>query len=719
MLLGITIVLAGATRAGNQAVPTLFPAETAQIPESLRQWSRMDSTPSTETLKAFQRGMDHYLAGRYSAALEALPDEKAAESTGIGDYILYYRAKSNLELERNKEALAGFRLLETRYPDSRLAREALMQQCAVLLELNQPKAALAVLEKPQIVDGSESVYCQARAFDLSGEKEKAADLYLRIYSLYPTSEQSALAQKRLISLSPGALKGASSYDARLNRAENLIRAGRYSEARSILTALGRFSAPSSKSAEKKNLLIGEAEYRLGKISLAIRSLEKITAANPALHVKALYLQGLCARNQERRQDFLGLRDRLLKLYPSSTQAEELCYSVATFFDVNYEASNSRNAYAVLYEGFPKGRYSERALWKLALFSYSGKDYGDAALGFWKYLRANADPVSAPPAMYWIGRCYERLGDVEKAKYLYRQASRLANASYYGQRAREAEAALEQAVDKGAVIVSGIDFKKLTMACEGIEPPHVTLEEPDAAGANVIERARRLVSVGLSDLALSELRWGRTHQTRDHDALCYVMARIYSNRRDHYEAIVSIRTAFPDYTSLPTEALPDEVWDMLYPVRHWGTISEQAGKYEIDPNLVLGLIRQESAFEEKARSKANARGLMQVLPSTGRLLARQSPRVPRYNAQKLYQAETNIILGTRFLSSLLQQLGKPELALAAYNAGKSRVDRWLEEWGDLDMVEFVEQIPFSETRGYVKQVLSNRIRYSLLTSSSKP
>jgi soluble lytic murein transglycosylase len=111
--------------------------------------------------------------------------------------------------------------------------------------------------------------------------------------------------------------------------------------------------------------------------------------------------------------------------------------------------------------------------------------------------------------------------------------------------------------------------------------------------------------------------------------------------------------------------------------------------------------------------------MQVLPSTGRLLARQSPRVPRYNAQKLYQAETNIILGTRFLSSLLQQLGKPELALAAYNAGKSRVDRWLEEWGDLDMVEFVEQIPFSETRGYVKQVLSNRIRYSLLTSSSKP
>jgi len=663
--------------------------------------------------------MDHYLAKRYSAALEAIPDERAAGSTGIGDHILYYRAKSNLELQRNKEALSGFQLLESRYPDSRLVRQALMHQCAVLLELNQPKEALAVLGNAKIAAGSESLYYQARALHLAGEKEKAAELYLRVYSRYPTSDQSALAQKQLFSLSPGALKGSRSYDARLSRAEHLIRAGRYLDARNILTALGQVSAPSSNNAERRNLLFGEAQYRLGKTSLAIRSLQKVTEADPALHAKALHLHGLCARKLERRQDLLGLRDRLLKLYPRSAEAEELCYSVATFFDVNYEASNSRNAYAVLYEAFPTGKYSERALWKLALFSYSGKGYGDAALGFWKYLQANADAVSAPPAMYWMGRCYERLGDLEKAKYLYRLASALANASYYGKLALEAEAALGKSVDSGGVIVSGIDFEKVTATCDSIEPPRAALEEPDAGGAWVIERARRLLAAGLPDLALDELRWGRTHYPQDHDALCYVMARIYSSRRDHYEAIVSMRTAFPDYTSLPTEALPDEIWDMLYPVRHWGTISEQAGKHELDPNLVLGLIRQESAFEEKARSRANARGLMQILPSTGRLLARQAPRVRHYNTQKLYQAETNIILGTRFLSSLLQQFGKPELALAAYNAGKSRVDRWLEEWGDLDMVEFVEQIPFNETRGYVKQVLSNRIRYGLLTSSSKP
>ena len=177
----------------------------------------------------------------------------------------------------------------------------------------------------------------------------------------------------------------------------------------------------------------------------------------------------------------------------------------------------------------------------------------------------------------------------------------------------------------------------------------------------------------------------------------------------------MRKAFPDYNARPVASLPIEIWDILFPVRHWEAISEQAARVKIDSNLVLAVIRQESAFNEKARSKANARGLMQILPSTGRKLAKQA-RITRYNAKKLYQAETNIALGTRYLASLLQQYGKSELALAAYNAGDSRVDRWLKEWGNLDMAEFVEQIPFSETRAYVKQVLNNRVRYGLLTSS---
>jgi soluble lytic murein transglycosylase len=165
-------------------------------------------------------------------------------------------------------------------------------------------------------------------------------------------------------------------------------------------------------------------------------------------------------------------------------------------------------------------------------------------------------------------------------------------------------------------------------------------------------------------------------------------------------------------------LPGEAWQALFPLRHWDVLSAQAAERNLDPYLVLGLIRQESSFNEKARSAANARGLMQIIPGTGQKLSRQAG-IKRFTPNKLYQAETNITLGTIYLSSLLRHYGHVELALAAYNAGASRVDLWLNKFGDSDMPEFVEQIPFSETRGYIKQVLGNQALYALLTSSAAP
>jgi soluble lytic murein transglycosylase len=689
-----------------------------QLPVSLQQWDRMDTLPASDTLKAFQRGMDLYFGERYAAALEALPVEQAAKGTAVGDYVLFYRGKANLMLERNKEALADFRALESRYPDSPMVREALLAQCQILLAMNDGKGTLAVLGNPKIGSSSESLYYQAKAQDLAGDRDLAAELHLRVYSRFPTSKYSAMSEQSLVSRSPGALKGTRNYDARLQRAESLISEGNSKAARLLLLALARVSAPNPESAEKRNLLFGEVEYRLGRSSAAIPYFHKVTAADPALHAKALYLEGVCARKLDKEETLLALRNKALKLYPRSSQTEELCYSAATHFDVNYEAAKARESYKVLYDVFPKGKYAERALWKMALFPYFQKNYFEAALGFLKYLVAYQNPSSAVQAMYWMGRCYDKLGDSESARYLFQRTRALANESYYGQRAREAETSLGRNAKAGRSAAPGIDFNDVVSICDGIQLVPLAMPEPDASGSRVILRTGQLIAAALTDLALTELRSGIRQYPQNESALCYLMARIYASKQDYDAAISSLRRAFPDYNSRTNAELPLEIWDVLFPVRYWGTINEQASRLNIDPALVLGVIRQESAFEPKARSRANARGLMQILPSTGRLLARQS-KLTRYNAGKLYQAETNIILGTRYLASLLRQYGKPELALAAYNAGDSRVDRWMKEWGDLDMAEFVEQIPFSETRGYIRQVLNNRTRYGLLTSSGLP
>ncbi len=693
------------------------PNEAVRLPVSIQNKPQNYSSSVAGALKDFGRGVDSFAKERYASALEVLPDEKEAKATAIGDYILLYRAKSYLMLDRGKEALGSFRLLRRQYNESPLSKDALVGESLSLLKIHESGAALSLLRSPELELTSEILYYQARALDEAGEKEKAIELYLQVYAKYPGSSFSPQAIHYLLALAPGALAGRRNYEARLQRAENLIKAGNAQDAQVLLLALGKIPSPDSKKSQKRLLLLGESEYRLNKAAAAIGHLHAVTAADPELHSRAIYLEGVCSRKLDRESSFLDLRDSALKLYPQSSETEELCYSVATYYDVNYDSAKAWKAYRTLYEYFPKGRHAERALWKLALFPYFDGKYKDAALAFWDYLRAYPDPLSAGSAIYWMGRCYQKLGDPEHAKYLYSRARQLANDSYYGWCAREAEASLKKADSSGKSAAFGIDFEKIASVCETIQYPAISIQEPDQAANRVIERTRQLQEAGLPDLAISEIRWGIRHNPEHQESLCYLMARIYGSKDDHNEAIASLRRAFPDYNYRPGDALPEEIWRMLFPVRYWQTISVQSARSRLEPTLVLSVIRQESGFEEKAHSKANARGLMQILPSTGKKLAKQAS-LRSYSAKKLYQAETNITLGVKYLASLLQQYGKEELALAAYNAGDTRVDRWLRAFGTVDMAEFVEQIPFSETRGYVKQVLSNKAHYSLLTSPTK-
>ena len=665
-----------------------------------------------QTLSALKLAIDLFNKDQYSAALEALPDEQNAQSFLLGDYVLLFRAKSRLMMKQHQEARDDFRLLEKQYPDSSLIREAFTGQCQALLELDNPQSVLELLDRHKQYSDSETLYYQATALDQKGEKEQAADIYLRIYSGYAASGYSSKAERALLSLSPGALKGSRNYGARLERAQNLLKSNEFQSARTLLLALGKVSAPDSLASQKRRLLLAEADYRLNRTASALISLQRITSADPALHARALYLEGSCRRRQDREEEFLALRDKALKLYPKSSDTEELCYSAAAYYDVNYKAAKAWKAYSVLHDAFPKGRYAQRAQWKLALFSYLDARYEEAAREFYRYLLAYPDPLVAPSAMYWMGRCFEKLGDASKAQYLFDRVQSLSSESYYGERAREANGAMRKAENSPAKSLPSLNFAQITATCEKIRFSPILPADPDGNGRRILDRANQLFAGDMQEYALSELRWGVRQYTKNSRILYSRMAQIYAGMEDFNGAISCLRNVYPDYSGRPLADLPEEARQLLFPLRHWDIIASQALKTNLEPALVLGLIRQESAFKENARSRANARGLMQILPSTGLRLAR-SAKIPRYNSNKLYQAETNITLGTRHLARLIQKYGRSDLALAAYNAGESRVDRWLETYANADMAEFVEQIPFSETRNYVKQVLNNQSRYSRL------
>ena len=687
------------------------------LPDTLSEW-RADAGAHAETLDALKKSIDHYDGKRYTEALAALANVRDAEKTPFGNYILLYRAKACMELKRYTEALEYFRLLEKHFHDSPQLREAVMGQCQALLELNEHESVRALLENYKQYTGADPVYYEARALHLGDKKEQAAALYLQVYAKYPSSSFSSQAQQHLLTLSPNALSGARNYHLRLERAENLVGQRSYTAARTLLVALGQVSAPDGKAAQRRSLLRAEAEYSLNRTSAALTVLESFKTDDPDMHAKALYLEGASRRRLKQETAFVALRDRALKLYPQSSDTEELCYSVATYYDVNYEQRKARDAYKILVQAFPKGRYAERAQWKVALTAWFEGKYAEAAREFRDYIIANPAPAFASPGMYWLGRCYAKQGAAEDARRLYRRARALGGDGYYGLRAGEAEENLKNVQSGAGNGFSGINFQEVMALCDAIQLFGVeAIAEPDASGIKILHRAGQLAAAGLESFAIAELRWGGEQYPRNRRALQYVMTKIYAADGKFYDVISTLRRVFPDYNSLAWDELPEEVWDLFYPTRYGDIVAKHAKNAGLDTPLILSLIRQESAFNPRARSSANARGLMQLLPATA-LETAASAKVTRAQAQgeNLYNPDINVRLGTAYFAAMLRRHERPELALAAYNAGGSRVTRWLNEFGGDDMAGFVEQIPFAETRNYVKTVLGNAAHYRRLLAA---
>jgi soluble lytic murein transglycosylase len=181
----------------------------------------------------------------------------------------------------------------------------------------------------------------------------------------------------------------------------------------------------------------------------------------------------------------------------------------------------------------------------------------------------------------------------------------------------------------------------------------------------------------------------------------------------YVALRTMKAFGGDYLTLPMQQAPREFWTMLFPMPYQHDIETDAKLRGLDPFLMAGLIRQESEFNPQAISGAQAYGLMQVRPGTAREVGREAG-VPRVTAQMLYQPAINLKIGSYVLRSMLDAHGgRIEETLAAYNAGPARAAEW-RTWANFrEPAEFVETIPFTETRDYVQAVLRNAEMYRRL------
>ncbi len=230
----------------------------------------------------------------------------------------------------------------------------------------------------------------------------------------------------------------------------------------------------------------------------------------------------------------------------------------------------------------------------------------------------------------------------------------------------------------------------------------------------LAKARLLANAGLNEYIAREIK-------ADPDSSSWsalAEAQIYSSYGETFRAVRALKRALPSAASAPIASIPLAYWRILFPEEWWDTIQAESVKNNLDPYLVASLIRQESEFNPSAISNKDAFGLMQLLPSVGRRLAREEG-IEHFQTFQLLDPVMNIRLGTRYLRQTLDKFGGvQEYALAAYDAGDNRVTDWQAAGPYSGIDEFVESIPFTETREYVEAILRNEETYKAIDNFAR-
>ncbi len=225
----------------------------------------------------------------------------------------------------------------------------------------------------------------------------------------------------------------------------------------------------------------------------------------------------------------------------------------------------------------------------------------------------------------------------------------------------------------------------------------------------VERARLLANAGLNEYIVPEM----SASPDSASWRAYAEAQLYSSYGENWRSLHILKQKVHSYFAMPIDSIPRSYWNLLFPQPYWPVLQRESEQQGLDPYLVASLIRQESEFNPGAVSYANAWGLMQLLPRVGSELARKE-HVRPFRTSYLLNPEVNLKLGTVYFRQLMDEFhGQPEYALAAYNAGDDRVKTWLANGPYASLPEFVESIPFTQTREYVEAILRNREIYQQL------
>lgn len=627
---------------------------------------------------------------RAAAALPLLRDG-ALSTTPVADYARYYTGLALTKLERYDEADKVFADLAARQIDGHLPEDAAFRLAEVREAQKDYKGAVTAYESlvaRRLAQPHVAWLRLGLAADLAGLPARSVEALQRAYYDYPSTPESDRAGEALdkqdVELE------AALVTKELARADTLYQARRWTNAKGSYDRAKSFVTGAER--DRVAMRIAAADVSLGRYREGRDGLRPFLTG--PLAEEANFHTVNAVRGLKLVDEHRALARAFVERFPASPFAEEVLNNLASAYIIDDQDAEADAVFREILERYPTGRFAERAAWKAGWWAYRQGRFTDALQYFDKGAAQFPRSDYRPSWLYWSGRAAQQAGDVETGVARLRLTATDYHNSYYG---RLAVKRLQG--ERGAAITPTLQRQPAT-------PPAI----PTAG------RIASLLSLGLNREAMNELQYAQ-RVWGDSPMLQATIAVTHRRMGNVRAGINAMKRAYPQYLAAGGETMPSEILQIIFPVDYWPLLQKYSKERNLDPFVVAALVAQESNFDPVVVSHANAYGLMQILPSTGRSYARKLGVRP-FSTGRLKEVDVNVRLGTQIFADDIRKFGGVHFALAAYNAGGSRVVRWQREKPGMPQDEFIDDIPFPETQNYVKRILGTAEDYRFLYSAQQ-
>jgi soluble lytic murein transglycosylase len=645
-------------------------------------------------------GYAHILDKQYAEAVDPLVKAKPLAGD-LGDYVSFYLGTAYFQSGKTADAVTTLNHFEKNYPESLLLRDAGVLYGSALLAENRAKDAIAVLEKERQPARADLELALGRAYAATGQPDKGAEILRSLYITMPLSPEAGQADIELKKLATVTKLPPLGLNGRRTRADLLAKGKKFSDAADEYRDLVSVASPADR--PDIQMALASALHRSGQEKEAKKVLDTLEGATGAdIQTQRVYMLGEIARSSSDEEGFLRNLAQLRQSAPTSVWLQQALLSAGNYYLLKPDYDKAIDAYRELQQRFPGAGRASYAHWKVAWLSLRQGRTAEAKTGFEQQIGLYPASAEVPAALYWRGRLAEEDKDAGTARAYYQKLSERFRNFYYGELARRRLKEIKADDDSPRIAlldrVPGISVGA-----------NITAGDPPTDNLRY-QKAQVLQNGGLLDFAVRELQSAATEDSGNW--VTSETAKLYEDAGRYDGAIQVFKRAVPNYFAVDLPTLPRPYWEALFPKPYWPDLKKFSSQNALDPYLVASLIRQESEFNPGAVSRANALGLMQLLPKVGSSVAKDE-KLKHFSPSQLFTPEVNLQLGTRYFRQMVDKFGTFEYALAAYNAGSNRVDDWLGQGKYRDPQEFVESIPFTETREYVQAILRNANVYRQL------